>query len=110
MQTIKERYLLARERYFRGHPSEQAEINAIDPSVFTGIGLSLEEGREQKRTEFFARAAKRLGIDAHELVIRLVATSELEAQEWRLAHHRDIADSLGMDWQEYQRLNGIAEG
>jgi hypothetical protein len=44
-----------------------------------------------------------------EFVIHLVAESPQQAQAWRMERQREIANTVGIPWDEYKQLNGISE-
>lgn len=71
--------------------------------------MTVDEYREQQRMVVFAEAAQSRGLEVHEFVIRLMAESPEQANEWRLDQHRKIADALGIDWNDYKQLNRIFE-
>ncbi|KQW19741.1 MULTISPECIES: DUF6388 family protein [Pseudomonas] len=107
--TVEQRHNAAMEKFFAEHPHLLAEIQSVKPAVIEACGLTVSEYREQQRSVVFFEAARRQGLDVTELVIRLVATSPEQAQEWRLDHQRKLAEALGMDWDEYRTLNRIAD-
>ncbi len=71
--------------------------------------MTVDEYHEQQRLMVFAEAARSRGLEVDEFVIRLVAESPEQANEWRLEQHRKVAEALGIDWAEYKQLNRIAE-
>ncbi|WP_193551527.1 DUF6388 family protein [Pseudomonas ovata] len=71
--------------------------------------MTVDEYYEKQRRTVFENAAISRGLAVDEFVIRLVATSPKQAQEWRLDQHRKVAEALGMEWSEYKQLNNIAE-
>ncbi|MGX0890489.1 hypothetical protein AB7M22_002497 [Pseudomonas sp. ADAK2 TE3594] len=62
------------------------------------VGSTVEEFRELRQIKAFAAEAKARGLEIHEFVIRLMADSPEQEQEWRLERHLQAADSCGMDW------------
>ncbi|MFD2640815.1 DUF6388 family protein [Pseudomonas japonica] len=109
MPSYEDRYAAAHEKFFAEHPEAQAEVESADVREIEAIGLSIEDYRQQKRYEVFSKAAKTRGLDLDEFVIRLVADSPQQAQEWRLRTHRRMADALGIEWDEYKEMNRIFE-
>ncbi|RAI71935.1 hypothetical protein DOZ80_08885 [Pseudomonas fluorescens] len=107
---LESRYKAASAKYFAQNPAVSREIEAAIAANLAGIqavGSTVEQEREQRQIQVFAAEAKARGLDIYELVIRLMADSPEQALEWRLEHHRQIADSLGMDWGQYKTLNLI---
>ncbi|MDP3847564.1 MAG: DUF6388 family protein [Pseudomonas sp.] len=107
--SIEKRYSAARDKYFAQNPAAVREINAVRRGVIEASGSTVEEYHEQRRIMVFADAAKAHGLETDEFVIRLMAESPEQAQEWRLERHRQIANAVGMEWSEYKQLNRIAE-
>ena len=107
--SIQEMLQLARERYFQLHPELVESIEREGSTVAEALGVSSAEFCQQKRLEFFSRAARAAGLDAIEFGIRLVATSEEQANQWRLQNQRQRADAIGIEWADFKQLNGIVE-
>lgn len=107
--NIQERYAAARDKFFTENPRALTEIESISPTVIEAGGSSVEEYREQQRREVFAEVAKRRGLEVDEFVIQLMSESPEQAREWRLERQRKIAESIGMEWDEYKQLNRIAD-
>lgn len=100
--SICDRMDQAREIFFSQNPGLAAEIDAVNPAVIEACGTDIDAHKAQRRAEVFADAAKRRGIDAVELAIQLVAESPEQAHKWRMDRHRQTAEALGIDWEEYQ--------
>lgn len=107
--SIENRYNAAREKFFAENPHALTQIESINSAVIEACGMTVEEYREQQRLAIFAEAARSRGLEVDEFVIRLVAESPEQANEWRLDQHRNVAEALGIDWAEYKQLNRIAE-
>lgn len=108
--TSKDRYNAARSKYLAQNPEVSRQIDVViaeSRAAITAVGSTVEEVRQLRQIEAFAAEAKARGFETHEFVIRLMADSPEQAQEWRLERHRQIADSLGMDWADYKELNRI---
>jgi hypothetical protein len=105
--NTENRYKEAREKFFAENPSARSQIESVKPSVIEACGLTVEQYQEQQRYLVFEEAARSHGLEVDEFVIRLMAESPEQANEWRLDRHRKIAASLGMDWDEYKQLNRI---
>ncbi|WP_116894781.1 DUF6388 family protein [Pseudomonas savastanoi] len=106
--TIENRYSAARDKFFADNPHAITQIESVKPAVIEACGMTVDEYREQQRLVVFAEAARSRGLEVDEFVIRLVAESPEQANEWRLDKHRKIAAALGIDWDEYKQLNRIA--
>jgi hypothetical protein len=107
---IESRYNAASTKFFAQNPALELEIEvAIAGSLaeIHAIGSTVEQERELRQMEAFAAEAVDRGLEIHELVIRLLADSPEQAQAWHLEHHRQVAGSLGMDWEQYKALNLI---
>lgn len=106
---IKDRYKAAREKYFEMNPQAAREIDSVSKTVIEAVSMEVDEYREQARAAAFVKAAEARGIEVDEFVIQLVAESSEQAQTWRMDRHRKIADTLGIDWNDYKQLNRIVE-
>lgn len=106
--NIEARYSLAHDKFFADNPRDLTQIESVSPAVIEACGITVDEYREQQRLVVFAEAARSRGLEVDEFVIRLVAESPEQANEWRLDRHRKIAAALGIDWGEYKQLNRIA--
>lgn len=109
MPSYEERYEAAHQKYFLDHPEAQAEVESVDAREIEALGVTKEDYCQQRRYEVFSKAARRRGLDLDEFVILLVAESPQQAQELRLRRHRQVADALGIEWDEYRKLNRVAE-
>lgn len=69
-------------------------------------GLSQEEKKSCIESAF-EEEAKRLGIEVWELTLTLISESPKELEYLTLAFHREIAEMVEMEWEEYCKLNGI---
>lgn len=106
---MQDRFEDAREIFFSQHPELLAEVEAVGASELDAIGVDRDHWIAHLRSEIFAAAAKARGLEPREFVIRLVAQSPEEAHEWRLADHRRTAEILGIEWDDYKKLNNIIE-
>lgn len=107
--SIENRYNAARDKFFAENPHALTQIESVTPAVIEACGMTVDEYYEQQRLGVFAEAARSRGLEVDEFVIRLVAESPEQANEWRLEQHRKVADALGIDWAEYKHLNRIDE-
>ncbi|WP_223460378.1 DUF6388 family protein [Pseudomonas sp. A-R-26] len=107
---IESRYNAASAKYFAQNPALTQEIEAAIAASLAeiqAVGSTVEQERELRQMEAFATEAIDRGLEIHELVIRLLADSPEQAQAWQLEHHRQVAGSLGMDWEQYKAMNLI---
>jgi hypothetical protein len=107
--SIENRYSAARDKFFAENPRALTEIESVSAGVIEACGMTIDEYRQQQRCVVFADAAKTRGLEVDEFVIRLIAESPEQAQEWRLDRHRKVAKVLGIEWDEYKQMNGITE-
>ncbi|WP_295470126.1 DUF6388 family protein [uncultured Pseudomonas sp.] len=83
-------------RYLADHPTLKDEIAALS-----------EREQAQQVQWAFEDAAEEQGIEPWELAIELIAESPEQRQAMRLEAHRQVAEALGMDWEEYCSFNDI---
>lgn len=96
MISKESRHAVALERFAQANPELMAEMAQLS-----------EADRQQQIQWAFEDAAQELGIESWELVLRLVAESPGELQAMRLEVHREVAETLGMTWEEYCDFNDI---
>jgi len=86
-----------------------AKYLITNPDLKTEIqDLSAEEQKQQTQWAF-EDEAEDLGIEPWELALQLVAESPEQLKSMRLEAHQQVAETLGMDWDEYLKLNDIEE-
>jgi hypothetical protein len=86
-----------------------AKYLTTNPDLKTEIqDLSAEEQKQQTQWAF-EDEAEALDIEPWELALQLVAESPEHLQSMRLEAHQQVAETLGMDWDEYRKLNDIEE-
>ena len=96
MIARESRQAVALERFIEANPQLRAEIAA------------LSEVEQQQQIQWaFEDEAQEQGIEPWELTLRLVAESPEELQAMRLEVHREVAEALGMSWEEYCDFNEI---
>ena len=90
------RQALALQRFAEANPQLLEEIRELD-------------AREQaQQIEWaFEDAAEELGIQPWELALQLIAETPEQLQAMRLETHREVAEALGMEWEEYCQFNEI---
>lgn len=90
------RQALALERFAQANPQMLEEIRELD---------SREQAQQIEWA--FEDAAQEQGIEPWELTLQLIAESPEQLQAMRLEVHREVAEALGMEWQEYCAFNEI---
>ncbi|MDR0207603.1 MAG: DUF6388 family protein [Pseudomonas putida] len=90
------RQALALQRFAEANPQLLEEIRELD-------------AREQAQQIqwAFEDAAQEQGIEPWELALQLIAQNPEELQIMRLEVHREVAQALGMSWEEYCQFNEI---
>lgn len=86
----------AMAKYLASHPTLQEEIK----------NLSAAEQKQQAQWAFEDEAESQ-GIEPWELALELIAESPEQLQRMRLEAHAQVAEALGMEWEEYCELNDI---
>lgn len=89
---------LALARFLDANPHLREETQALSPTE-----------QAQQFQWAFEDEAQAQGIEPWELTLRLVAQTPEELHAMRLEVHREVAEALGMDWQEYCSFNEIDE-
>ena len=91
-----QRQEIALEKFLEQHPDLREEIQVLND-------------KEQKEQTLWALedAAEAQGQEPWELVLELVATSAEELKTMRLEVHQEVAEALGMEWEEYRQLNEL---
>ncbi|WXF88948.1 DUF6388 family protein [Pseudomonas syringae pv. atrofaciens] len=83
-------------KYLVTHPTLKDEISALSPK------------EQQQQVQWaFEDEAESQGIETWELALELIAESPEQLQSMRLEAHRQVAEALGMDWEEYCGFNDI---
>ncbi|QHF27868.1 DUF6388 family protein [Pseudomonas sp. R32] len=93
-----ERQAIALQRYLQAHPQMREEIAALS-----------EHEQAQQVLWAFEGAAQEQGLEPWELTLQLIAESPGELAAMRLEVHREAAEALGMEWEEYCAFNDIIE-
>jgi len=96
MIPTEARSQLALEKFAASQPQLLEEIK----------GLSTEEQQQQIQWAFDDQAEEQ-GIEPWELTLELIATSEEELKAMRLEVHQEVAETLGMSWEEYCSFNEL---
>lgn len=90
------RQALALQRFAEANPQMLEEIRELNPRE-----------QAQQIQWAFDDAAQEQGIEPWELTLQLVAQSPEELHAMRLEVHREVAEALGMVWDEYCAFNEI---
>ncbi|MBI6852132.1 hypothetical protein YA0002_05090 [Pseudomonas cichorii] len=85
-------------KYLSTHPTLQDEIKNLSP----------DEQKQQAQWAFEDEAEDQ-GIEPWELALQLIAESPEQLKSMRLEAHAQVAEALGMDWDEYCELNEIEQ-
>ena len=98
MIARESRQALALERFIEANPQLRAEIAA------------LSEVEQQQQIQWaFEDGAQEQGIEPWELTLRFIAESPEELQSLRMEVHREVAQTLGLSWEEYCDFNEIGD-
>ncbi len=92
------RQAVALERFAEANPQLLAEIAQLS-----------EHDQAQQIQWAFEDEAETQGLQPWELALQLIAASPEELQAMRLEVHREVAEALGMSWEEYCGLNELDE-
>ena len=90
------RQALALQRFAEQNPQLLEEIRELD-----------EREQAQQIAWAFEDAADELGMQPWEYALRLIAESPEQLQAMRLETHREVAEALGLEWEEYCQFNDI---
>ncbi|MBV6289361.1 DUF6388 family protein [Pseudomonas aegrilactucae] len=98
MIAKESRQAVALERFAQANPQLLEEI----------AGLSAHEQQQQIQWAFEDQADEQ-GVQPWELALQLIVESPEELREMRLEVHREVAEALGLSWQEYCEFNEIED-
>ncbi|MDD0974886.1 DUF6388 family protein [Pseudomonas fontis] len=98
MIAKESRQAVALERFAQAHPQLLEEI----------AGLSAHEQQQQIQWAFEDQADEQ-GLQPWELTLQLIAESPEELHAMRMEVHREVAEALGLSWQEYCEFNEIED-
>ncbi|MFV3326847.1 DUF6388 family protein [Pseudomonas sp. NY15372] len=90
------RQALALQRFAQANPQLLEEIRGLD-----------EREQAQQIQWAFEDAADEQGVEPWELALQLIAENPEQLQAMRLEVHREVAEALGMSWEEYCQFNEI---
>ncbi|NWA09676.1 DUF6388 family protein [Pseudomonas gingeri] len=89
---------VALAKFLDAHPHLREETRGLSPTE-----------QQQQFQWAFEDEAENQGIEPWELTLQLVAETPAQLQAMRLEVHREVAEALGMDWDEYCSFNDIVE-
>jgi len=98
MIAKESRQAVALERFAQANPQLLEEI----------AGLNAHEQQQQIQWAFDDQAQER-GLQSWELPLELIAESPEPLREMRLEVHSEVAETLGLSWQEYCEINEIED-
>ena len=93
-----ERQAIALQRYAEANPQMREDIAVLS-----------EHEQAQQVLWAFEDAAQEQGVEPWELTLQLIAESAEELAAMRLEVHREVAEALGMVWEEYCEFNEIEQ-
>lgn len=88
---------VALAKFAEQHPELLDEIKALSPHE-----------QQQQIQWAFEDEAQTQGVEVWELTLQLVAQTPEELHAMRLEVHQEVAEALGMPWQEYCELNELS--
>ncbi len=103
----EDRYKFAKQRFLEANPSLQETLNNLSETTASHVGITLDEYRDTELDRAFAAHAENLGHDLALLVIDICASDESEQSIMLLERAKEIAGHLGMEWDEYKKLNSL---
>lgn len=89
---------LALSKFFNGNSALNDDVKGLNQ---VEKKLCIESAFEQEAT--------RLGIEVWELMLIIISESSKDLKYLTLEFHREVADMVEMDWEEYCKLNNISE-
>lgn len=107
--SFKEHLQEARAKFFTENSVLAATIDDVSPNVIEAVGMSVDEYRQQKRIEVYAKAQEASGKDPEGFCAHILGVPTDQERAWRIDRHRRTAVALGMEWGEYKELNRISE-
>lgn len=96
MIAKQDRQQAALDAYLAQHPQLAEEI------------APLSEAEQQQQVLWaFEDAADDRGLQPWEYALELIAESPEQLRDMRLETHREVAEALGMSWEEYCQFNEL---
>lgn len=91
------------------HRNEAALAKFIDarPELKEEISALSAHEQQQQIQWAFEDEAQAQGLDPWELALELIAENPQELQAMRLEVHQEVAEALGLSWEDYCEFNAI---
>lgn len=91
------------------HRNEAALAKFIDahPDIKEEIQSLSEHEQRQQIQWAFEDEAQAQGLEPWELALELIAQSPEELKAMRLEVHHEVAEALGLEWEDYCEFNAI---
>lgn len=102
----RKNYMIAKELRQAVALERFAEAN---PQLLAEMAQLSEHDQAQQIQWAFEDEAEMQGLQPWELALQLIAESPEELQAMRLEVHREVAEALGMGWEEYCGFNELDE-
>ncbi len=99
----EKRYEIAVKKFLDANPSVQRNLDQLDSKVAECLGITFEQYRKDELSKAFSQYSQMIGKDELDLIIELCATTQEEKDEMLLEKHKDIANAIGLEWDEYQK-------
>lgn len=87
---------VALAKFLEMNPELEQEIQVLDPRE-----------QQQQIQWAFEDQAQAQGIEPWELALQLIAQTPEELQIMRLEVHQEVAEALGLSWEDYCEFNAI---
>lgn len=105
MKDYSEYFREAVASFLAQNPALQKELACITVDEAESIGTTVESLHSQVMNQRFVEHATQLGIDTNHLVLQFIDASENEKNQILKNYHQNLANSLGIDWQDYISIN-----
>lgn len=89
---------VALDKFLAAHPDLKAEISVLS-----------ERDQQQQVQWALEDEAQEQGKEVWELTLELVAETPEELKAMRLEVHQEVAEALGMTWEDYRELNELED-
>ncbi|MDE1166267.1 MAG: DUF6388 family protein [Pseudomonas sp.] len=80
-----------------------------NPELLDEIKALSDKEQQQQIQWAFEDQAESQGIESWELALQLIAQSPEELKAMRLEVHQEVAEALGLSWEEYRDFNAIED-
>ena len=96
MIAKEDRQEAALAKFLDAHPQLREEIQVLD---------SREQAQQVQWA--FEDEAQAQGLEPWELALQLISQSPEELKAMRLEVHQEVADALGLSWEDYCEFNAV---